>query len=450
MINRYAYGIVNRNVYENGNLEFTMLNPNLRLLRPAPYPLVLYFRPRRSDSKALLTMLAEDRTSFFGAIFDPRWPDIQREFRFEIQRRGLESILDTNAMELATPGGYTKIRAKLPWAGPDFHRPDDLEGTSVDRFLDAIVADIADKSYSAVLAPTHYISEPSDRWIQIDAALTVGLREALDRNHLPDVAIFYPLAVQGALFRDQSWREKLKSVISKLPITALWLRIHPFGNDAGPSSLRGIIEACQDLHDLKIPIVAEKTGSAGLALLGFGAVGGIESGVTIGTKFDASSLIRPNPKSKGFQVPPRVYLEDLGMFLANKQAEDFFKTPHLKAAFACRDTGCCRHGWQDMISDPRRHFLITRMDEVLRLSQPPEQLRASEYMERMLRPATDRFSRALRAALGDKTRKRIEAERNKFELWRSTLGEMADNRLPTSFSPTVLPAAARLRRRLGA
>ena len=182
------------------------------------------------------------------------------------------------------------------------------------------------------------------------------------------------------------------------------------------------------------------------ALLAFGAVGGIESGVTIGENFNVSRLLRPNPNSKPFGPQPRVYVQSLALFLARGQAADLLRTRHIRAWCAYTDTNCCRHGVEDMIADPRRHFVITRMDEVSLLSQPPEPMRAGQYLENILRPATDRIIRALRVQLTAETRKKLQNERRKLESWRYTLGEMAHSHPARTYS--VSPARRAVRRRL--
>ena len=86
--------------------------------------------------------------------------------------------------------------------------------------------------------------------------------------------------------------------LKTIEIDAVWLRIHPFGTTAaGPIALRGYIEACRDLHRVGVPLVAERSGTIGVALMAFGAVGGIESGITLGERFDARTLAAPRSPS---------------------------------------------------------------------------------------------------------------------------------------------------------
>lgn len=415
------------------------------MIRPLAEPLGLYFRPGPNDHGVLLNLLAEGRSSFSGVVLDACYAKRQSELRDEVNRRGLESVLDTRAMELGTPGGFTTRRSQLPWGGARQHRPSDLIGVAGDDVADRIAQYVVANSYSSVLAPTHYLNSPNDPWLHVDRELTTKLRASLDRLQAHDMCIYLPLATSGAVFRDTEQREALLSAITDLPVDGIWLRIHPFGSDSGPSALSAYIDASRDIHDMGLPIVAEKTGTIGLALLAFGAVSGIESGVTIGEKFEVSRLLKPRSGGKPFGAQPRVYIPELRTFLSRVQANDFFQSKQIKAAFGCRDTECCRHGAQDMMDDPRRHFLITRMDEVGLIGRPPEQIRPSVYLEDILRPATDQMTRALRGRVGPEIRKTLQRKQRTLESWRIVLGEMARSRPPTSFSAP--PVRRPMRRR---
>lgn len=186
---------------------------------------------------------------------------------------------------------------------------------------------------------------------------------------------------------------------------------------AGPLVLRNYIEAARDLQRLGLPIVGEHTGTAGVALLAFGAVGGIESGITFGERFDANPWFKePKPSDNPFAPPPRVYLPTLGVFASRDQATALFAKPGMRSTFGCRDASCCARGPADTDRDPRRHFLLQRQREVNDISRRPEPVRASIYLEEFLRPATDL---ALRAAQVDAT---FKPACKRLEDWRLTLG----------------------------
>lgn len=74
------------------------------------------------------------------------------------------------------------------------------------------------------------------------------------------------------------------------------------------------------LHVLGVPLVAEHSGTVGVALLAFGAVGGIESGITIAEGVNLDGYLKlPKPDVKPFAPAPRVYLHEIGAFLDPKR-----------------------------------------------------------------------------------------------------------------------------------
>jgi len=172
-------------------------------------------------------------------------------------------------------------------------------------------------------------------------------------------------------------------------------------------------------------VAAEKTGNVGLALLAFGAVGGIDSGVSSGERFDFKRLTRERNPGPRFSPHQRVYIPTLGVFLPRESARKFFAHRTLRALFACANTDCCQRGAESMIADPRRHFVLTRVGEVSSLSKLPPTLRATEYLERALRPATDKLGRAMQYDFDESLKGTLERTRRKLDGWRDTLGEMS-------------------------
>jgi hypothetical protein len=414
-----------------------------RRIRPLPDPLALYLRPGRNDHGPLLDLLgASSPRCLEGIVFDPSWGGRHSGLRTECQSLRVETVLDTKAMELATESGYQSLAGRLPWAGEGQNRPSDLRGIQGGQLVASLVDYVAANSFSALLAPAHLIDGPDDPWLEVDRELVFRLRERLDRQGLREVLLYYPLALRSAAFRDQDRRERLRQALEPLPIDAIWLRVQPFGSRSSGTTVRRYIEACRVLHTLQRPLVAERVGTVGLALLAFGAVGGIEHGVTMGEHFDASPLLRPRRPGGGFQRPPRVYLPDIGVMMERREAQRFFEHRGTKSHFGCRDTSCCRRGAQDMLADPRRHFLVRRLREVGALSALPESHRAQEYMDRTLRPATDRILRAIPITPG------LETVRQRIEGWRSSLGALLESDSPASFS--AVPTGRRVRLLRGA
>jgi len=350
-----------------------------RLIRAVPPQLGTYIRPNRADHKSLLTFLANGAPAGMdGIVFDPALADIHDDLIDETHERKIDAVLDPRAMEMALPGGFVGTRRSLPWAGDEIHRCDSLRGSAGRECVKRIVDWLEPRRFSSILAPSHYLADgASDPWFDIDRELTIALREALDSAGLGNVPIYYPLAIKGGAFFESRQRAQIHAALSSLPIDAIWLRVHPFCTRSGGNVVRKFIRACADLHPSALPLVAEKSGTTGLALLAFGAVGAIESGVTLGEHFDANTLISPRESGKPFAPDARVYIPELQTFLTKKQARPFFENRGIRTFFACKEDGCCpprirRH------ADPRERALpsetLRRNPSVERASRDPARI----------------------------------------------------------------------------
>jgi hypothetical protein len=412
-----------------------------RQLRTVPDSLGGYLRPGGRDHKFLLQTLVHGRPIGTGLVADACLATVQAELMSEAQRQGVETVLDPRSLELSSPGGYIRSGVRdLAWAGPAPHRPADLRGAAGALAVRQIVSAVEAGGYSAVLAPTHHLDGASDPWLAVDAELTRTLRTELNARELRHVLIYYPLITRTAVLLQDEQRARLTAALRGLPIDALWLRLHPFGTTtSGPLALRRYLEVCRHLHALQVPLVAEHSGTIGVALLAFGAVGGIESGITYAENVNLTPyLVAPKPGSKGFAPAPRVYLQEIGSFLENKATDNFFAARGMKTLHGCHDTACCPRSWRDMQLKPREHFVHQRAREVSGLSAIPEALRPGRYMETFLRPATDRV---LRAAEIEPS---LTRARKRLESWRGTLGADLDAHSTFTISP---PAAGKPARR---
>lgn len=415
--------------------------PRTPLLRVVE-PLGLYFRPGRNDHTALLQALAAVPPTFSGAVLDASLASRHEELRQQLSTRGLEVVLDPMAMELATPGGRDRpaLRA-LEWAGDRRHTPSELGTSGISALADPIAKFTAEKRCSAVLAPTHYVQGFDDPWWMLDHRLVRRLRQQLDAAGCQGVPIYYRLAIPRKTLLDRKQRDELLAALLDLEIDALWLCLHPVSASCGPMVLKSYVESCVELASVGIPLVAERTGFLGLALLGFNAVGGIESGITAGEGFDANRLFRlrrdDGSERGGFSQPPRVYIDRLGVFLYRDHARKFMAASGMKRRFACQDQPCCRTP-EDMIRDPRRHFLFTRADEVAQLTQVPIHNRPTVYLD-FVRDASDD---AVHAARHDS---RFEKNSRRLGEWRLTLASIAQRH---EYAETVaIPQGKRVRRR---
>lgn len=410
-----------------------------RTLRPVPDALGGYIRPGHRDHKVMLEMLVAGRPVGTGIIGDPVQMERQSDLLQEARRQGLETILDPRSLELSTVGGRARSGvAELPWAGTTMHYPTDFSGPERHIFLNQIANAVENGGFTAVFAPTHYIAGSDDPWLAVDEILTKDLRNALDGRGLNRVLIYYPLIMKTATMVNKVDHATVVHHLSKLSADGIWLRLHPFGSASGPLALRRYLELCRSLHQLDVPLIAEHTGTVGVSLLAFGAVGGIESGVTLTERTNLDSYLK-SPREDGGKFSPaaRVYLHEIGGFLSPKQAQLFFNSRGMKSAHACTSAVCCPRGWRDMQVDPRRHFLHHRSNEVSGLGQMPESLRAGQYLERFLRPATDK---AIRAA---EVEPALVATRKRLEGWRGALSKDLEDH--SAFSVSVPAAGKRLR-----
>lgn len=413
-----------------------------RQLRPAPEPLGNFIRPGYNDHTVLAQALAEGRGSGSGLVINPLHAGRQLPLIEHARAAGVETILDSKSLELSSPGGYAAHGVpELPWAADGMHSPLSLTGTERDRMLRILAEYAAEAQVSAVLAPVHFLEGPASPWWSIDAALTRGLRQRLNELELMDALIYYPVMVRASTLMDPAMMAQLMEHVRRLPVDGVWLRLHPFGTSkSGPLVLKRFLQLCRQLHGLGIPLVAEHSGSVGVALLAFGAVGGIESGVTFGDTVNLDGVLRPpKPDARAFARPPRVYLHQLGAFLEPEAARDLFGKRGMKALHGCQDPACCPRGWVDMVGNPRQHFLRQRAREVAQLSVMPSSLRPGFYMENFLRPASDR---AMRAAEHEPS---LAAVRKRLDSWRGTLG--AELEQHSEFTISEPAAGRRLRAR---
>jgi hypothetical protein len=408
-------------------------------------PLGLYFRAGRNDHTALAHVLAAGPPQFTGVVLDASHANRQKDLIVELAQRHVMTVLDPMAMELATAGGWERQRLRtLPWAGNAIHEPP-MFGDSdvVAALVDPIARFAVAGKYGAVLAPSHFVTGVDDPWWRIDQATCRRLRSQLDGLGGADIPIYYRLALARRTLVDPIQRRSIATQLGREDIDAVWLCLHPVGADASASILVSYVDLCRDLASMPVPLVAERTGFLGLTLLGFNAVAGVESGITMGDHFDVTRLARPrDARSLGtpFSPSPRVYIDRLGLFLKRKEAERFFAAKGMRRQFGCQDRPCCRTP-DDTIRDPRRHLLHARAQQVAQISHVPPPVRAQVHLD-TIRLASDD---AMHAARIDK---RFEKDQRRLGDWRHALAGLVERGDCTV--PAVTLARGRFRRRKSA
>jgi hypothetical protein len=397
------------------------VSPQLQLLPPLRPPLGLYVRPGRNDHVVLQQLIVEGRAPT-GLVFEARLGNRHEDLWQTAADAGIDTVLDTNTQELWSVGGRSLSGVmELPWALVAEAADPALRGKAGDELVSRIASYVRQCGFTSVLAPTHYLAGPSDTHFQADVLLARKLRRALDDFGLATTPIYYPLTLPAATLSDSSARDTAVRRLMHLDIDALWLRFHPFGTNAsGPVALRRYIAICGDLRRLGVPIVGERTGTVGLALLAFGAVGGIECGVTLGERFDGGRLTRETKGNDPYSHPPMVYLQALGQFADRKVATALFEMRGVRAALGCADASCCRTGPEDTLRNPRRHALVQRLKEVNGIASTPGHRRASEYVETVVRRGSD-----VAVRLGS-VHPAIDKARTRLDSWRGTLSAVLE------------------------
>ncbi len=273
-----------------------MPESNVRHLRRVSPALASYLRVGHRDAALVCRLLEQGFQVGAGVILDPSAATRTSELRAAAVEHGVEVVLDTRAVELSTVGGFAQPSvARLPWAGSEPHVPNDFAGPRGRSVSEAIAATAVEQRVTGVLAPTHLLDDVTT-WLEVDVDLVRNVRSALDCKGAGNTVLYYPLIAPLRLLRDPgSLRlvlDALKELTRNRQIDGIFLRIQGFGTTkAGSRNLRSYIHVARCLHELGLPIVAERTGCVGLALSAFGAVGGVESSVTYGESYDARRLM---------------------------------------------------------------------------------------------------------------------------------------------------------------
>ena len=413
---------------------------HLRIVRD-PEPLGSYIRPISRDVKLLSELLASGQPIGSGLVLDARAPQKSQDLRQVARSRGVELVLDPNSVELATPGGIDRTgMLELPWSDGKQDSPASV-GQRASAIVETIAAAAVDMGVDAALAPTHFLESLPSPWLDLDLQLAESLRDALDSDSRGRrIRVYYPLVSNLGVLSRGPVLSRMRAELSRLRrdevVDALWLRMHAFGStSSGRLNLRRYVDVSRGLHDVGVPVVGERTGTVGLALMALGCIAGIESSITHGERCDIRALQRtPRPGERGFAPAPRVYIPSIGAFVNREPAAQFFGAPGIKNWFACQRS-CCRRGHIDMLADPRRHFLITRSGEVGELASVPAELRPEHYLSTWLRPASDRIIRAARVL------PELAKQRGRLDDWRETLSDIRT--LDAQSRPSVsLPISA--------
>lgn len=361
-----------------------------------------------------------------------------------------EVVLDPRSVELSTAGRIERSGVRdLPWSSGGVETLVDFTRYRVASYADALAASAIKLGATAVLAPTHYLESPWTPWLDIDVELAAALRARLDEDAAGrQIRVYYPLVSSLAVLQSDAVTSRAVSALRNLAradaIDAVWIRMHAFGtNAAGPLTIPRYLRLARRLHAVGLPLVAERTGTVSMPLMAFGAVAGIESGITHGERFQYNDLKKVRDLGRKGGFAPRVYFPAIGVFMSRKQATEFLSSRGVKGTFGCR-LECCRSGITDMIREPRRHFLVTRSTEVQQLASVPESMRVEHFFSTWLRVAADRATRASQVI------KSLEKQRKRLDMWRATFSAMAEKDVESPPTYCTPPGRGLYRRRYAA
>jgi hypothetical protein len=361
----------------------------VRYLHPRPDPIGHFLRVGSTGHRQLETMHGSGRLSPDRVVFDAAWIDAQLDLLSVFQENAAEIVLDTNIAELSALGRYDGAVQRLPWA----NKARQLElGDSWPEIISKIARFAVSCGVHAVLAPTHLLQNSSDKWFALDVDLCETLRRALDSEGGRYVAIDYPLVTTYAALRDRIHRRAFIAALQGLPFENLWVRISGFGADASAVGTRNYITGLLDFHKLSKPIVADCVGGlTGLSIAAFGASGAIAHGVAEKERFDARDWTKPR-REIAFGRSARLYLPGIDRLVSVSDARVLFEARGARQLLSCHDRDCCPRGADDMLKDPKTHFVTQRQRQLRDLSAVPERRRVDQFLRQHLRTA-DRTAR---------------------------------------------------------
>lgn len=415
---------------------------NIRHLRRVTPPLASYLRVGHRDAALVSKLIEQGLPVGAGMIIDHAASQRTTDLRSSSLENGVEVILDPRSVELSTVGGMSSAPvAGLPWAHHAPQAPVTLAGSAGETMVEQIAMSAIEQRVTGVLAPSHFLDSDPE-WLSTDIALATGLRRALDSSEAQRVVIYYPIVASLRLLSDPTWQRRILDEVGGLvaarQIDAVFLRVHGFGTTkAGPRNLRAYLRVARSLHQLGVPIVGERTGTVGVALAAFGAIGGVESSVTYGDNYDARRL-NQLPKGRGFVPPPKAYLPG-AMVMCSLDDAAKIVTRQGFARLRCQGA-CCAQRRDGMLDDPRRHFIVTRAAEMSRLSLLPEGNRAGEYLATALTPARETSAQIARFLPS------LAQHRNRLDDWHLAFSRTTVEDAETERSTALAPTGHRFRR----
>ncbi len=422
--------------------------PRPRSARPIQDPLALFVRVGRNDHREMLELIATGDRGLFGFVIEAQHVGRHSELITEARARNFDLILDPKTQPLGLPGGHTPSLGGFPWGLKNrHHNLSDFANAAGRSKAEQIVEMAASHGFTQILGPTHLLTGPDDPWLPRDLDMMEWTREAVLSSGT-DLGLIHSLALPMDVLRRPRERDTLLAAIADTRCDAIWLKVENFGDDATGEKMAAYVQACRDFHGRGIPLVGDHLGGLpGLGTLALGAVGGIAHGVTTHRRFTAAGWRRPSTPGHGGQAR-RVYVAQLDMLLKPAVAQSMLDTsPRVRGRYGCRDNHCCPHGVRDMIAHPARHTLYQRAREVEWLSQTPQAIRPSRYLDDRVRPVSDDVAAvASVAGLDERLRNALLRKQKSMSRFRQAMAHLAAARSDSVAIPPLQRATRELRR----
>lgn len=405
------------------------MSQNVVYLHGRPSDIGHFLRIGTSGHRQLETLLGAGKMTIDRVVVEASAVAHQQELVGSLVEAGAELILDTNVAELSSPGRFSGAAKAAPWANPrSVLVPDDFRANANRDVIGQIARFAVAQGFHAVLAPTHVLDGSPDPLFALDRDATIALRKALDVEGGRDIDINYALNIKYGSLRDPAQRRAFIAGLTGVPYANLWCRVSGFGSDAIPMGLRRYVAAMLDFLRLERPVVADGVGGlVGLAIAAFGAAGGICHGVAEKERFDASEWHKP-PKLGGGGRERRVLIAGIDRLLSMKQIEKLMAAPGARRLLSCHDRQCCPRGLDDMLKDPKAHYLRQRTKQISEIAQVPDSRRVRHFLDHELRDAARTAHSAAKLKvedeeLGDMLR-RCDVRLEKMQAVLDDLGKM--------------------------
>lgn len=402
--------------------------PCPRTSRPTSGRLGLYLRVGFNQHTELLEVMVGGERDYHGLVIEAQHTKRHAELRSRALNAGMDVVLDPKSHALGMPGGHSTTLASLPWAADTHHTVRDFDGDSGRIVAEMVTQFALENQYTQVMGLTHLLNGANDRWLRRDIQNMGYLRDFLDSER-SSMQLIYPLALPMAVLRDPLERSAIIAAIADAPIDALWLRIENFGSGETGDKTVAYIEAAREFHALGVPVIADHAGGlSGLGLLAFGAVGGLAHGITMLERFKAGSWRKPRKElPQGGGPVTRVYVPRLDLHLKRAEAVAFLKSStRTMGRFGCRETHCCPGGIDGTLDNPTRHFVHQRSNQIAELSDLPQSMRPTEYLERSVRPIAGDVSAAFGlGAITDDLKGKLEKKMKSMGRFQQAIGHFA-------------------------